>query len=183
MNRDMQKSHTAAAALGILWGAVLIIVHRLGLLDAVYCLLASVMLALIGDIDRNRHIIPNMSLVILFSLRAVYLIIKAIGGEPFETAAADSFIGLIAVSLMCLAAGVIFHVLGHGDAVGMGDYKYLAVLGWSIGAMRIIQALFAALAATVIYTAVRRTFFNKKMSADRLAFAPFLSFGAMLMLW
>lgn len=128
-------------------------------------------------IDGYTHLIPNVTVAVLFGIGAVMLAISWImNGKAALNTLIMSVLGL----LICL---VLFYVMSRltKEGIGMGDVKLIAALGWSIGLeAALLTVLFALLICTV--AAFILLFGKKKNGKDRVPFGPFMFFGYISML-
>ncbi|MEF2966353.1 A24 family peptidase [Paenibacillus sp. M1] len=131
--------------------------------------LLSALCVLITITDLASRVIPNGALL-AFGI----LLLAAV---PFAGARP------LWLHLLGAAAGsgilLLLAVLTSGRGMGMGDVKLLAVLGWTLGFPEVLFALFfgsvAGLSGGLLLKAA-----GGKGRGQRIAFGPFLSFGAII---
>lgn len=145
------------------------------------CLLAPAVV-----IDVKKHIIPNKIPLGLTAAKcglflAAFLLCRRAdgidclkpGGQVFQllTGSGLGLLGAVLLSGICL--------LAVKDGIGMGDVKLLLALGFFQGGSAFLRGLawtgIAAMIAAVVQIAVKREEKDK-----RIAFAPFLAFGAVV---
>ena len=130
-------------------------------------------------VDAEHQIIPDSQWIVIFVaglLIAADKLIAEKGFTPdFVSFIISRGIGLLAVSglffLIALVTG--------GRAMGGGDIKLMAAVGFVLGWKAVIVALFAAAIFGALFAVLRKLFFKKKMRGV-MPFGPFLAAGSAL---
>jgi len=134
-------------------------------------------LFLIAWIDCHEKRVPNRILLVLFCIRSVLLLAECIlYGELWTVFIVSCFIGFTASGGMFL----LCYFMTRG-ALGAGDVKLMAVLGYFIGSKFIFGTIFLIVVIAAGVNIVRLLF--KKVSLKQeISFAPFVLAGTLLML-
>ena len=130
-------------------------------------------------VDAEHQIIPDSQWIVIFVaglLLAGDKLIAEKGFTPdFVSFIISRGIGLVAVSglffLIALVTG--------GRAMGGGDIKLMAAVGFVLGWKAVVVALFAAAILGALFALLRKLFFKKKMRGV-VPFGPFLAAGSAL---
>ena len=138
-----------------------------------YFWLAAGLFVLAGS-DLQKRRIPNQCLCLLFVIRSVLLVAECFYAGKNQGALVKEF-----VSGLLLGGGIFLacYLLNRG-AVGAGDVKMMAVVGYFIGQNRLLWEMFLIMlsaAIGVIYVCNKR-----KIHKKQLPFAPFVFCGTLL---
>lgn len=134
-------------------------------------------LFVIAWIDGHEYIIPNKILLVLFATRTLFLIAECvIYREYFAVFIASSFLGFLAAGGMFLFC----YLISHG-AMGAGDVKLMALLGYFIGSKFIFGTIFVIVMIAAVYN-VCRLILKKVSLKQEVPFAPFVLAGTLVMI-
>lgn len=148
-----------------------------GVLKILKLLILMSMLIVIGKIDKQERIIPNMLLLILIICRFLLLV-----GELLSYPQ-QGFVILLSIFLGMVYGSVIFLVakLMVPKSIGMGDVKLFGVIGAYLGSSGIFQAMVVSLFIAMIYGLIMIV--RKKLTMkDSLTFGPYIAIGTILVL-
>ncbi|MDP3478984.1 MAG: prepilin peptidase [Desulfoprunum sp.] len=147
---------------------------RFGLsLTAVGLFLFSAALLVIIIIDFYHQIIPDVISLPGILLGFAFSFINSI------TSWQDSLIGLLAGGGILYAIALLYYVLRKQDGMGGGDIKLLAMIGAFLGWQSLPFVIFASsISGSII--GILTIAIQKKDSATRIPFGPFLSVSALL---
>jgi len=141
------------------------------------CLLLLWGLFLIAWIDGHSGVIPNRILAVLFGIRTVLLLAECVVyREYWMTFIASCFIGFLAAGGMFL-----FCFVASKGAMGAGDVKLMALLGYFIGSRFIFGTIFLTVTAAAVYNVIR-LLLRKVSLRQEVPFAPFVLAGTLLMM-
>ncbi len=129
-------------------------------------------LLVISFIDAEFQRIPNLLLMILLGAGSLFNIVWPI--FAYETLVT----GLLYGFTLLWVIRALGNVLTGVESMGWGDVKLYAVLGFYLGWQGLTATLFFASLLAVIYYYGR--LFLQGKTARRIPFAPFLSFGAFI---
>ncbi len=147
------------------------------LLKILRCLALLWGLFLIAWIDGHESVIPNRILLVMFGIRTVLLLAECIVYREYWMAfIASSFLGFAASGGMFL-----FCYLVSRAAMGAGDVKLMALLGYFIGSRFIFGTIFLIVAAAAAYNIIR-LLCRKVSLRQEVPFAPFVLVGTLLMM-
>lgn len=145
------------------------------ILKIIRYLILSMGLFFIAWIDGNSKRIPNQSLITLFILRTIVLLIECIVYKEmwmsFIISFASGFIIAGGMFLLC-------YLLTRG-AVGAGDVKLFAVLGYFLGNGAVFTVVFVTVLLAAGYSTVR-LILKKTGMKEEIPFAPFIFIGTVV---
>lgn len=124
-------------------------------------------------VDFKHQIIPDSMWIAIFVGGLLLVGNALIDGSFSKSWIISKLIGLVAVSGLFLLIGV----LSGGRAMGGGDVKLMAAVGFVIGWKAVIIALFMGAFFGVIFTIGRKIFFKTEMKGV-IPFGPFLAMGS-----
>lgn len=134
-------------------------------------------LFLISWIDGHEKRIPNKILLVLFCIRSVLLIMECVMYEEYWT------LFLTSSALGALISGGMFllcYLITRG-AMGAGDVKLMAVVGYFIGSKFIFGTIFLIVLVAAVYNVI--ALLLKKVSLKQeVPFGPFVLVGTVLMI-
>ncbi len=110
--------------------------------------------------------IPKNSYVIL-------LFLSVIDAVLIHKQWVDCIFGFLSVSLGL----IVIYILTHGNGIGGGDIKLMAVTGILLGWQRNILAFFVACILVAVHYIKNKNYF---LRTKKFAFAPYLSIGILL---
>lgn len=129
----------------------------------------------IAVIDAEHLLVPDVLVVPLIA--GGLLVNAAEVFAPIASAAVGAAVGF--VSLWAVASA--FRLLTGREAMGFGDFKLFAAIGAWLGWPQLPLALFiACVAGSVVGIALRLT--GRIAAGEKFPFAPFLVFGAVVMM-
>lgn len=135
-------------------------------------LYAALLLWLVGIaaslVDVRARIIPNRLLLAAAGALAVLL---ALDGP-------QAFVGAVEGAALFLAFAFALTLVSRGG-MGMGDVKYLTLVGGALGPGAGLVALYATMVAGGLYAAVLLAA-RRARRGTRIAFAPFIAAGSMV---
>ena len=109
-------------------------------------MVALLSVAVVADV--RARIIPNAVSVGIVALHAVGMpVVAACGGGALASAVAESAVGAVVLGGGLLAFTVAYEALRGGEAMGGGDLKLVAALGFAFGIADGAASLFAACVA------------------------------------
>lgn len=167
------------------------------LLTVNYLLLTSIfaVILLISVYDLKHLIIPNSFLIVLSAFSLIYVCIFLFPAfDPYFTPeiVKNIFIRLASIVVVPLPFLILFFI-SKGRWIGMGDVKYMAVLGLllgiSSGFAAVILSFWIGAAFSIIAIAVNRlkrhlpNFSNNLTIKSEIPFGPFLSLGIIISLY
>jgi len=144
-----------------------------------YLLLTSIfaLILLISVYDLRHFIIPDSFLLILFVLALLYNSLFIIHYSIFYLSILPSFLSAIMLALPFL----ILFLISRGRWLGLGDVKYIAVLGALLGLVAGVSAVILAFWIGAAYALLALFVFKKNLTMkSEVPFGPFLSLGAIL---
>lgn len=148
-----------------------------GAVKLLRCLVLILGLFLIAWIDGQEKRIPNRILGVLFCIRSILLMIECVlYGEYWTLFLTSSALGAF------LAGGMFFlcYIITRG-AMGAGDVKLMAVVGYFIGSKFIFGTIFLIVAVAAVYNTA--ALLLKKVSLKQeVPFGPFVLAGTVLMI-
>ncbi len=148
-----------------------------GLLKILRCLILVWGLFLIAWIDGHEKLIPNRVLIVLFGLRTILLVVECIiYSDYWMTFITSCFIGF-------LVSGGLFlfcYVVSKG-AMGEGDVKLMALLGYYVGSRFIFGTIFLIVVIAAVFNMLG-LLFRKVSLKQEVPFAPFVLAGTLVML-
>lgn len=129
----------------------------------------------IAWIDGNSKRIPNKLLIILFIFRTVVLLIECIVYRSMWMSFIISF-----ASGLLIAGGMFLlcYLLTRG-AIGAGDVKLFAVIGYYLGSGAIFTVIFLTIVFAAGYSTVR-LIMKKTNMKEEIPFAPFVYIGTLV---
>lgn len=128
-------------------------------------------------IDGHEKIIPNRILLILFCIRTIILLAECITyKELWMTFIASCLMG----ALMSGGMFLLCYFISRG-AMGAGDIKLMAVLGYYIGGRFIFGTIFLIVMIAAVYNVIR-LIFRKTSLKQEIPFAPFVLAGTLSMM-
>jgi len=134
-------------------------------------------LFLIAWIDGHEGVIPNRILLVLFGIRTVLLLAECIVYHDYwMTFTVNCFIGFMVSGGLFL----LCYLVSRG-AMGAGDVKLMAVLGYFIGGKFIYGTIFLIVVIAAVYNIIR-LLFKKVGMKQEVPFAPFVLAGTLLMM-
>lgn len=132
-------------------------------------------LAMIAWIDYKKRVIPNEILKILLVLRTVILVGECLyAGEYWMSVIFSAFLGLLIGGGMFL-----FCYLITRGAIGAGDVKLFAVLGYFVGSGMIFGTIFLTVVLAA-FCSIGMLLMRKTTLKQELPFAPFIFWGTVL---
>ena len=148
-----------------------------GLLKIARCLILVLGLFLIAWIDGHEKRIPNSILIVLFYFRTAILLTECVWyGEYRMVFIASCFLGVL------LSGGLfLFCYMISKGAMGAGDVKLMALVGYYIGSKFIFGTIFLIVALAAIYS-LTCLLFHRVHLKQEVPFAPFVLAGTYLML-
>lgn len=138
---------------------------------------AALMLLPAMIIDQRSHRIPNLIVLAGFIGGVVLLGLEFVFQR--ETAGKSLITGLIGAAFCMVLLYIMARLTKEG--IGMGDVKLISALGWLLGLVSALIALFLALVLCALTAAVL-LISKKKGKNDFLPFAPFLFMGYTMMM-
>jgi len=126
-------------------------------------------------IDFRLHIIPNILNLIAFSLGCVYLFLDSEFASDYIT---GSVIGLVFFLLIIVSSKLIL----KKDGMGVGDAKFMCVVGLMSGMVNTICIIFFSFIFGSIGAAVA-LFSKKKTMGQEIAFGPYIVMAVMVMMF
>lgn len=150
------------------------VVFRFGLsLTTMGLLLFSTALVVIIFIDIHHQIIPDVISLPGILLGFAFSFVNVI------TTWQDSLLGLLAGGGILYAIALLYYLIRKQDGMGGGDIKLLAMIGSFLGWQSLPFVIFASsISGSVI--GILAMVIQKKDSATRIPFGPFLSLAALL---
>lgn len=143
-------------------------------LKVVRYLLLILGLFIIAWIDGNSKRIPNELLSILVVFRSILMILECVFFHEIWLTLLISFSGGAIIG-----GGVfLFCYLVTRGAVGAGDVKLFAVVGYFLGSGVIFTAMFLTVVLSAFYS-VLQLIFKKKGLKEEIPFAPFVCAGTL----
>lgn len=134
-------------------------------------------LPVLAWIDKKEKKLPNQILGVLALIRCVILVGEIASYTAlWEEFLAHAFLGAAFSFVLMMAAYYI-----SKKAIGMGDVKLLAIMGFYLGFSLNYTVLFVSLLFAAAY-AVWNMLRKKLEAKDEIAFAPFVSAGLWLVL-
>ena len=127
--------------------------------------------------DRHTKRIPNRWLLYLFFIRLALLGMEACF---YPAAFVDNLIFTLAGGVVSGLVMFVGYVVSRHQ-IGPGDVKLLAVTGMYLGASLNYFVILAALIIAAVYGGVR-VLYKRSGIRDEIAFAPFITAGAILLL-
>lgn len=138
----------------------------------VFSLFLSIVIA-ITFIDLDHQIIPN-GLLLIGVLPGIYPLIRDGLGNIGQYV-----IGAFSLGVGFYTIGFLGKIVFKKDSMGMGDVKYIAliglILGWKEGLLAAALAFFSAAALFIFFMAIGKASFGEK-----IPFGPFLGFGSFI---
>lgn len=136
------------------------------------CLILSYLLLLLAWVDLKKRIIPNIVVLVMFGVRTIFLAAECVlASEIWRTTVSMALLGLaIGFAVMFVASALT------RNAVGMGDVKLMAMVGYFVGFQNLLSCLLLPLILASVVGIV--LVLGKKMRMkDELAFAPYVAVG------
>lgn len=132
-------------------------------------------LALIAWIDHKKQIIPNEILIVLLIVRTLILT-----GECLYAGRYWMSVIIAAVMGFMIGGGIflVCYLLTRG-AIGAGDVKLFAVLGYFVGSGMIFGTVFLIVLLSAFYS-IGMLIMRKTTLKKEIPFAPFVFFGTVL---
>ncbi len=124
-------------------------------------------------VDFKHQIIPDSMWISIFVGGAFIVVDALITGEFSKSFIISRLIGMVAVSGLFLLIGVV----SGGRAMGGGDVKLMAAVGFVIGWKAVIIALFMSALFGVFFT-IGRKLVSKTEMKGVIPFGPFLAMGS-----
>ncbi|MDO4400726.1 MAG: A24 family peptidase [Coriobacteriia bacterium] len=135
--------------------------------------------------DIRARIIPNAVPVGIVALHAVGIpVVAACGGGALASATAESVAGAAVLGGGLLAFTVAYEALRGGEAMGGGDLKLVAALGFALGIADGAASLFAACVAFALVMGAKAlaAVARRQPVPANGPFAPALAAGAFLVM-
>ncbi len=130
-------------------------------------------LIVVSWIDFKHQIIPDSLWIAILVGGVIIVADSLLTGEFSKAWIISRVIGFFAVSGLFLLIGV----LSGGRAMGGGDVKLMAAVGFVLGWKAVIIALFMSAVLGVLFSVVRRIFVKTEMKGV-IPFGPFLAMGS-----
>lgn len=131
----------------------------------------------IARIDIKKCIIPNVSVLFLFSFQIILLFIEFFTDRASWTA-------IIFSSLIGLLIGGVTFLVGYvisRQGMGLGDVKLLSAMGFCLGDTTIVAIIMFSLLMAAIYGIIQ-LLRKKKKYKDEMPFAPFVAIATTILL-
>ena len=127
----------------------------------------------IGFIDYEHYIIPDILLIVLFSISILYSLFNQYEMIP------QKFISMFIIASILLAIRIISNFIYKKDSLGLGDIKLGGLIGFILGWKNTIIAIFLGLcvATVVVIILLIKKKVNRK---SRIPLGPFMILGMVL---
>ena len=145
--------------------AIVFLANGWNLTSIVYCLLTSALIV-ISVIDFRTMTIPDGASIFIFILGIAAVVLD-------RSAWKDHVIGFFVVSGFLL----IIFLVSVGRAMGFGDVKLMAAIGFVIGWKKVILGLVIGCIIGSVVHVIRMKLFKE---GNELAFAPYLAIGSVV---
>ena len=146
-------------------------------------MVALLSVAVVADV--RVRIIPNAVSVGIVALHAVGMpVVAACGGGALASAVAESAVGAVVLGGGLFAFTVAYEALRGGEAMGGGDLKLVAALGFAFGIADGAASLFAACVAFALAMGAKTLVaaLCRRPAPANGPFAPALAVGAFLVM-
>lgn len=142
-----------------------------------YYLLFTLLLVIISGIDYHYKIIPDELSLIIIALSIIYAPFNPVLGEVFKTRLFFSAAGGFGAGAGLFLIGILGKLIFKREAMGGGDVKLIAGIGFLLGPM---NALITVLAASLLgsIAGLLLIFSGKIDRKEYIPFGPFLAAGA-----
>lgn len=143
----------------------------------IFYLIFVIMGVLIAFIDYDEKIIPDLFLLIILVNSFLYFLYKTIFTADYNywNHIFGFFAGFLPFYLIRLIASAIY----KREALGLGDVKYMGVVGFFLGWGNVILiVLIASLTASIIE--ITLITLKKKKRSEEFAFGPYLVIGSLI---
>lgn len=145
--------------------------------DLIFYFIFVVFGVLIAFIDLDEKIIPDLFLIVLSFNAIGFLVYKLLTVENYSWL--SHIYGLLAGFLPFLLIRFISGKIYKREALGFGDVKYMAVIGFFVGWQKVLLLILIGsfLASVIQITLIS---LKKKERDEEFAFGPYLIFGSYL---
>lgn len=130
--------------------------------------LEAVPLALAALADAKYGILPDQFLLLLLPPAAANLIFDLAGGKMFYGGAASPFLGAACGAALFLALGLAGKLASGAEAIGFGDVKLMAALGFFCGFPRV----FAVFLLAILFAGVHFSILIVRKKIGRGSYRP-----------
>lgn len=110
---------------------------------------------IIGGIDKEKFEIPNGLIIYELVVGIAYMIFKSI----YNISIYGNLVGMVAIPLVMLITNILIKLIVKDEnklPFGMGDIKYIAVMGLFLGFSAQVVSLFITLIVTTFYLIIKR---------------------------
>lgn len=149
----------------------------LTVIQPLFWLVVGILLLMVLITDLKYMIIPDYAVVGLGIVALMYRVYLAQAGVMQIQDLWRAILAGVIASLMFLG----IHLLTRGAGMGLGDVKFVLVMGWLLGWSRLIVGLMAAFVFGAI-VGVGLLITKKKKMRQEVPFGPFLVIGTVLAL-
>ena len=126
-------------------------------------------------IDFRLHIIPNVLNLIAFLAGTILMFLD-------KNSIQDSLIGMCIGLLFFLIIIVLSRVIYKKDGMGLGDAKFMGVVGIMFGSVYTVATIFFSFIFGAIGATIALISKNKKMGQE-IAFGPYIVMAVMLLMF
>ncbi|MEK7642229.1 MAG: prepilin peptidase [Patescibacteria group bacterium] len=167
----------AAVKIGLIGSDFSLILNSYFLIQYFVLIAIFSILFLITLYDLRHFIIPNSFLIILFLFSFTYNSISTLSLNPYPLILA--FLSGVILALPFL----LLFLISRGRWLGLGDVKYIAVMGFLLGISNGVSAIFLAFWIGALYALFALYVSKKKLTMkSEVPFGPFLSLGTAISL-
>ncbi|MGN0358765.1 MAG: prepilin peptidase [Blautia sp.] len=160
-------------------GSILFPVYEYGVVKIIRYFILMFAVVLIALIDRRAYIIPNKILLLLLGIRGILLMIECV--LNLESGYLKTIV-LSPLTGFLIGGGIFFvcYILTR-KAVGEGDIKLFAVIGFYVGSGVLFPLLLISAFISAVY-GITMVLIRKMKMTDYIPFAPFAAIGTILTL-
>lgn len=126
-------------------------------------------------IDFRLHIIPNILNLITFLIGIILMLLD-------KESITDSLIGMCIGLVFFLVIIILSRVIYKKDGMGLGDAKFMGVVGMMFGSMYTVAVIFFSFIFGAIGATIALISKNKKMGQE-IAFGPYIVMAVMLIMF
>lgn len=126
-------------------------------------------------IDFRLHIIPNILNLITFFIGIILMLLD-------KESITDSLIGMCIGLVFFLVIIILSRVIYKKDGMGLGDAKFMGVVGMMFGSMYTVAVIFFSFIFGAIGATIALISKNKKMGQE-IAFGPYIVMAVMLIMF